>query len=228
MRRRRPLSLGAAASIAAAVLCVGPGPGVLPATAITGAEVMEKTQEKLESYKSFTARFEKQFLWAALDRSSSREGRMYLRRPNHFRVELGDGSLVVADGQAIWSYSETNHQAIVSPYAGEVQTPWEVFLDYNTRYEPIAVEEAKLGKHECYLLVLRPLDEGQTTQMRVWVDRDRWYLRRVEQLEASGNITTYILSDVRTNKTLEDGLFEFVPPEGTDLIDRRPPAQGTH
>ena len=223
MRGRQQLSLGALAALAVAVIWLELGPAALPAAAITGAEVMEKTQQRLQSYKSFSARFEKQFLWAALDRTSNRQGRMYLRRPNRFRVELDDGSLVVADGHAIWSYSKSNHQAIVSPYAGEVQTPWEVFLDYSSRYEPIALDEVKLGKHECYLLVLRPLSEGPTIQMKVWVDRSQWSLRRLEQTEGSGNVTTYILSDLRTNKKLEDGLFDFVPPPGTEVIDRRPP-----
>lgn len=191
--------------------------------AITGAEVMERTQERFADYRTFAAEFEKQFHWGALDRNSSREGRLYLRRPSQFRLQMEDGSLVVADGEAIWSYSPRNQQVIVSPYEAELQTPWEVLVDYSARYSPVALEEVKLGRHDCYLLVLRPeVESTSVVQMKVWIDRKRWYLRRAEQYEPSGNITTYILSDVETNKKLKDSLFEFDAPAGVEIIDRRP------
>ena len=82
--------------------------------------------------------------WAVLDKYRSREGRIYLRRPNRFRIELEGGDVVVADGAAVWSYVVHNGQVVISPYEAEIKTPWEVFFDYTERYVPIAVEESEL------------------------------------------------------------------------------------
>jgi outer membrane lipoprotein carrier protein len=193
-----------------------------PASGITGGEIMDKVQERLEGYKTFSARFEKQFYWAVLDKGRSREGRIYMRRPDRFRVELEGGDLVVADGQAIWAYAQRNRQVVVSAYQGEVKTPWQVFGDYAGEYAPLAVEEAELGGRPCYLLVLKPhKPAAAVVQMRVWVGRKDWLLLKVEQVEANGNTTTYILKDHRTNKKIDDEVFRFVVPEGVEVLDQR-------
>ena len=128
-----------------------------------------------------------------------------MRRPNRFRIELEGGDVVVANGEAVWSYVVHNDQVVISPYEAEIKTPWEVFFDYTERYVPIAVEESELGGRRCYLLVMEPENESSVIeQMRVWVDRRKWFLLQVEQREANGNRTAYVLRDHRTNKRIAD------------------------
>ena len=226
-RKREGAGSGSAASFSSVLLfwiVVLLVPGI--ASGATGAEVIEKVQEKLADFKTFSARFEKQFYWAALDKRSTRHGRIYLQRPNRFRVEVEDDNLVIADGQAIWAYSRKNTQVVVSPYQGELKTPWEVLLDYAESYEPVAIEEIELDGRKAYLLVLKPQTTGSTiAQMKVWVDRKRWLLLRVEQLEVDDNVTTYLLADHKIDKKLDDDLFQFSSPDGTTMIDRREPVE---
>ena len=196
-----------------------------PAAGISGGEIIAEVQKRLSGYKTFSARFEKQFYWAVLDKRRNREGRIFLRRPDRFRVELQGGDVVVADGKSIWSYAKRNSQVVVSPYEGEVQTPWDVFFDYSDRYTPIAVEENQLGGRSCYMLVMAPENElSVVEQMRVWIDRKKWLLLQVEQREANGNLTTYRLRDHRTDKKINDEVFAFDVPEGVEILDRRPPS----
>ncbi|MBT4977787.1 MAG: outer membrane lipoprotein carrier protein LolA [Gemmatimonadetes bacterium] len=191
---------------------------------ITGDEIIAEVQERLTDYKTFSARFEKKFYWAVLDKQRNREGRIYLSRPDRFRIELQGGDVIVSDGEAIWSYIERNGQVVVGPYEGEVKTPWEMFFDYSERYTPIAVEENELDGRSCYLLVMAPENEVSVVErMRVWVDRKKWLLLQVEQLEANGNLTTYRLKDHRTNKKIDDEVFAFQVPEGVEVLDRRTP-----
>ena len=203
-----------------AVLCGG---CPLSAGAITGNDVIARMQKKFAGYKTFSAKFEKQFYWALLDnKMQSRKGKIYTRRPNQFRLELENGDIVIAEGEAIWAYNKKNQQVVVSAYAGELKTPWEILLDYTESYAPIAVEEVKLEGRPCYMLSLRSRTQGSyVEQMKIWVDNKRWQLLKAEQREVNDNITTYILKDHRTNKKLDDALFRFELPEGVDVIDRR-------
>ena len=197
------------------------------AAAITGGEIVEKVQEKLEEYKSFSAEFEKQFYWAALDKSRSRSGKLYMRSPDHFRVELDNGDAVVANGETMWSYAERNKQVVISPYEGELSTPWQVFVDYSANYVPLAVEETKLNGRSCYMLVLKPTGDAYANskkQMKVWVDKKKWWLLQVETLEDNQDVTTYTLKDHKENKKIDDEVFAFQLPKGVDIVDRRPPA----
>ena len=205
------------------VLCVG-----LAASAAlgqSGEEIIARVQKRLASYKTFSARFEKQFYWAVLDKYRSREGRIYLRRPNRFRIELEGGDVVVADGEAVWSYVVHNGQVVISPYEAHIKTPWEVFFNYTERYVPIAVEESELGGRRCYLLIMEPENESSVIeQMRVWVEPRKWFLLQVEQREANGNRTAYVLRDHRVNRRISDEVFAFEVPEGVEVLDTREPS----
>ncbi len=194
------------------------------AAAITGSEIIEKVQEHLGKSKTFSAEFEKQFYWAALDRSRSRKGEIQMRRPGHFRVELDNGDAVVANGETVWSYVERNKQVILSTYEGELRTPWQVFAGYAEDYVPIAVEEVKLDGRSCYMLALKPANEiSSKRQMKVWVDKKKWWLLQVETIEDNEDIVTYVLKGHKVNKKIDDSIFEFSLPEGAEVVDRRVP-----
>ncbi len=200
------------------------------AAAVTGAEVIDRMQERFADAKTYEARFEKRFYWAVLDKSMSRQGHLYTRRSGEFRVEVQDGDLVVADGKTIWAYNRANDQVIVSAYKGELRTPWEILVQYTAGYQPVAVKEDKIEGREAYEVTLQPREDVpahlRLQRMRVWVDRKDWHLLRVEQVEANDDIRTYVLSGHRKNKKLKDDLFRFQPPEGAQVIDQRRPAEG--
>ena len=111
----------------------------------SGEEIIARVQKRLSSYKTFSARFEKQFYWAVLDKYRSREGRIYLRRPNRFRIELEGGDVVVADGEAVWSYVVHNGQVVISPYEEQIKTPWEVFSTIPSATCPLRWRKARWG-----------------------------------------------------------------------------------
>lgn len=201
------------------------------APAVDGAEIIERVQSRFAEAQTYEVRFQKDFYWAVLDRRMSRQGRVYTRRPGQFRVEVEDGDLVVADGRNIWAYSKANAQVVVSPYAGELRTPWEVLVEYASGYRPVAVAPTEVDGRTAYQVTLEPVADPpahlRLKRMRVWVDVRDWQLLRVEQVEANDDVRTYILRDHRTNRKLDDDLFRFTPPEGTEVIDRRAPDSGS-
>ena len=182
--------------------------------------------------KTYSAKFEKRFYWAVLDKNLSQKGKLYTRKPGQFRLEVEDGNVVVADGSAIWAYTEKNEQVVVSPYDRELPTPWEILVEYTESFSPLAVVETALEGRPCYLITLepkagvvpQPTAGLQVVRMKVWVDKKRWHLLKVEQLEANDDLRTYILKDHRAGKKLDDDLFVFDPPDGVEVIDRRPRA----
>lgn len=196
----------------------------LAASALSGAEVMAKAREQFAAYPTFSAHFEKQFYWAALDKTQKLQGRIYTRKPDCFRVEVDGGDLLVADGQAIWVYSRKNQQVVVSEYQGEVRTPWQILLDYTAQWAPVGVEETKLDGRACYLLELRP-PGGGGRQLKVWLEQRRWLPLKVEERDESDNLVTYTLRDHQLGAALKPSLFRYVAPQGVEVIDRRDDGQ---
>ena len=199
---------------------------VSPVHSITGSEVIERMQKRFAKSETFSAKFEKRFYWAVLDKHLTQSGNIYTRKPGPFRVEV-EGDLIIADGKSIWSYTKDNNQVIVSDYDTEFLTPWEILVDYSQTFDPVSVAQAKLSGQSCYTIVLKPQNETSTVEgqkvqwMKIWVDKKHWYLLQVEQLEANEDLRTYILKDHRVGKKLNNELFFFDDIDGVDVIDRR-------
>ena len=176
-----------------------------------------------EKSKSFSARFEKQFYWAVLDKRLTSNGEIHTRRPSEFRLELDDGYVVVGDGDAVWAYTPKNEQVIVSSYNTDLPTPWEILVDHAEQFRPVAVTEVELEGRTCYAVVMtsKATTVDRAEGMTVWIDKKRWHLLMVEQTEANENVTTYVLSRHRINKKMDDDLFVFRPPSGVEVIDHR-------
>ena len=191
--------------------------------AVTGDEIIRKMQESFGKHKTFSVHFEKDFYWALLDtKQESRNGRIFTRRTGDFRGEVEKGYLSGGSSAGIWSFSSQNRQVVVSDYDGEFRTPWEILVDYADTYRPIAVAEVDLMGRPSYELTLLPAaSTSQVARLKVWVDRKKWHLLKVERVEVNDNVTTSRLPGHKTNKKLDDSLFRYRVPEGLQVIDRR-------
>ena len=203
-------------------LLLGGGQLVPLHAARSGVEILAEIKKRFGGYKSFSARFEKRFYWAIVNENHTRQGRIFTKQPNKFRVETDGGNLVLADGHTIWAFVKQNGQVIASSYAGELRTPWEILIDYAANYVPLQVEEVKYGGQAAYALNLRPrFQDASISNLKIWVSRKNWYLLKIEQTEANNDVTTYVLSEHKANKKLDEDLFSFELPENVELIDQR-------
>ena len=136
---------------------------VSPVHSITGSEVIERMQKRFAKSETFSAKFEKRFYWAVLDKHLTQSGNIYTRKPGQFRVEV-EGDLIIADGKSIWSYTKDNNQVIVSDYDTEFLTPWEILVDYSQTFDPVSVAQTKLDGRSCYTIVLKPQNDTGTVE----------------------------------------------------------------
>jgi outer membrane lipoprotein-sorting protein len=191
-------------------------------SALTGNEIVEKLQGQLREYTTFSMVFEKEFYWAALDKTRSRKGKVDIQNPNQFRVQLDNGDVMVADGFTVWSYIEHNKQVIVSDYDSGSSNPWQVFVDYSSIFVPTVVEETKIGGRSAYMLSMqeRPTNQ-QGRLLKIWVDKKKWWLLQIESIESNGDVTTFRIKDHKVNKKNQPGKFSFVIPDSIEVLDRR-------
>ena len=178
----------------------------VPAWAITGPEILQKVESRYATLNDLSA----DFTWRV--RSDPGEGkggtgRLYLKRPHLFRLELADGHLLVCDGQRMCRYYPAGDRVTVDSLSRPLW--WEELLSRPSHsFRPQLVGEESLGGKGCYLVELTPRGEGSWTgRLRIWVDRDRWLIRQVEVLGWEGEVTTYRFTRIRLNRGLADSLF---------------------
>ena len=81
-----------------------------------GPEVIRRLQGQFAAMHSLSARFEKRHCWNLDGQTHEIEGRIYVQKPDRFRLETGMQT-VVTDGETVWSYVPENRQVLVQRYA---------------------------------------------------------------------------------------------------------------
>lgn len=157
-----------------------------------------------------------------LERSS---GRFYLSRPGKFRwsyrstdPDIALGQQIVADGESIYMYDPDLEQVTKrSMQAALAQVPSLLLVQ----------EDANLQEH--FLVSDIGLTDGLSWVSLKPIDPDAGYqhlmlgflnkqLNTIELLDGLGNQTRLVLSEVLANVQLDSAVFDFVVPEGADLL----------
>jgi outer membrane lipoprotein carrier protein len=187
-----------------------------PAAAQTAREQLERFSEGLESLHAGFSQVVVSSDGSVQDRSG---GEVWLSRPGRFRWEYGGDfpELVVADGSRIWVYDEMLEQVTVKDQAeAESSSPLSLLTDPARLDEQFEVREAG-ATDEAVLLELRAKSmETEFERFLIGMADDAPLLMIME--DAFGLRTEIRFSGIERNPGLDAGLFEFTPPEGTDVI----------
>ncbi|MFH1008529.1 MAG: outer membrane lipoprotein carrier protein LolA, partial [Candidatus Latescibacterota bacterium] len=201
------------------------GMGTSTSRAITGEEVIQKVRNRYDKMKRFSADFEQTFEWKLAGETHRFKGKLYLKKPNQFRLETTPQT-VVSDGKQVWTHILANQQVFLTSYSAMRGMPkWEdLFFQYGENYDAQVVGLEPIGEKECHLIELHPKKQEKETdvvQMKVWVDPKEWVVLKVAYVDTNGDQTTYRLSHVAINPKMDEALFSFKVPEGVDVVDMR-------
>jgi outer membrane lipoprotein carrier protein len=199
--------------------------------ALDGPEAIDRLQQEFDRVENLSARFQKVHHWQLVDQTTRLKGRLYVAKPNRFRFETGVQT-VAADGTTAWNYVPDNEQVLVSSY-GKVRDDrsfekmlFDLILlgvgEYRETFRARYEGEDRARGSRCHVILLEAREPDRyVSRVRVWVDRRKWVVRRVEYRNINDDVTTYDLWDIEVNRKLAPGLFTFEPPEGVEVVDLR-------
>ncbi len=187
--------------------------------------VLEKLEAWDASLKTLKAAFTQEVDFTEAGLKQSIEGNLSYVRPNLLRIEHVKPArqLVVTDKDVIWIYKPGDRQA--------VRTKWDVwrrtqdrnfsgildFGDYSalTRRNSAKVEGGKDGAP--YTVTFTPRSGSHYTLTLTLSATD--YFPVAAQLSVDGTVIKTTLSDVQKNTEVDRGIFDFVPPKGTEILE---------
>jgi len=201
--------------------------GVLAAAALawalTGPEILHRIRQTYERVNTFQAAFDQTFEWKLAATTQRMSGRFYMKKPNRFRIQT-DVQTVVTNGKTVWSYSPATQQVIINDYdpATMPLRPDNFLFAFPDEEQVTYVGDERLEEADCHVMDVVPRDSTLGIEkMRVWVDSRTWTAKKVQYTSISQDITTYVLKEIQTNRSLPDSLFTFSIPQGTDVVDFR-------
>jgi outer membrane lipoprotein carrier protein len=188
----------------------------LSALASEGAERLTRLLEPLQTYQSS---FEQQILDGGGQRLQETRGKMWLSRPGKFRWEVDAPyrQVVISDGEEVILYDPDLEQATVQALDMRVtHTPALLLSGSSSELtDSYDVTRSQQGGSESF--VLTPKDPDTLfEQLEMTFRGER--LRALQMTDSTGQRTAITFNDVRMNESLDDDVFDFAIPEGTDVI----------
>ncbi len=150
----------------------------------------------------------------------SSEGRFAVKKPGKFlwQTESPFPQQLMSDGELLWLYDPDLEQATVSTINDKVSQTPAVLLsgDGNTIEKQYVVTRLNSNStSQSFELVSRELRADFAT---IQASFNANLLSQMRLTDKSGNVTTFNFTRVVLNPTLDDAVFQFTPPAGTDII----------
>ena len=190
--------------------------------------VVSRLQDNYKDIKDYRADFVQEAKIKGYPRPQISSGEVFYRKPGMMRWNYDEPEIqeIVTDGKVLWMYTPSLDQVMKADFAMTSQSKVaEAFLsgmgniskDFN-----ISIENSKDKKADI-ILMLTPKDERDPVKsLELSVDRETIYVRKSVMTDIYGNVTSVSLSDFKVNTGIKKKLFDFVPPEGVEII--APPA----
>ncbi len=186
---------------------------------LTQAQQAEQLlQRKLATINTFSASFEQQVFDAGQQVLQQGKGQLMLKQPALFRFETfePEPNVFIGDGETLWFYNEVLEQLTLYDAATEVnRTPFVLLTSTNPQlWAQYDVEQDA----EQFIISAKAADSA-VKQLMLSFSGDA--LASMQVIDINGQRSTFSFTTVQLNISLEDSVFRFAPPAGTDVDDQR-------
>ena len=187
--------------------------------AALASEGAERLTRMLEPLRTYEAAFQQQILDGSGERLQEASGRMWLSRPGKFRWEVDAPyqQEVVSDGEEVYLYDPDLEQVTVQALDQRVTHTPALLLSgsANELTDSYDVTRQQQGSAETFTLFPKSADTlFEALEMTFRGER----LATLQMIDSTGQRTAIVFSDVRMNQAIDDGMFAFEIPDGTDVI----------
>jgi len=207
-----------------------PGAGSAPAPAETpadAAEILRRVERTYADVRSMRADFVQSLTVPLLGSTQRSEGQLFQRQPDRFLMRFTDpaGDVMVADGRHFWLYTPSvDPNQVIRARIAEGGAPVDLHQQFlsnaNQRYVATLAGAEQVDGRAAHALSLVPRGSSPYRLIRIWVDQRDNLVRRFEMTEENGSVRRLDLRNLRLNAEIDETVFRFTPPAGTQIFDQ--------
>jgi outer membrane lipoprotein carrier protein len=215
---------------AASLLLASPFAYLQPCSGQTLAQEIPKTPTKDEAVLSvenhysqlidLTAKVSQKNFLKAVGKTQTFEAKLFLKKPGRLKLDYTNGQNIVIDGKEAWFYSKKSEQVIKRTFSDfeHANIPVAFLLGAATIRNDFDVSQpdAKAPR----LLELVPKKPGAVMKKLRIQTEDAGRITKLIIFDKSGNTSEIQFTDIQENVKIEDKLFQFSVPRGTDIIEQ--------
>jgi outer membrane lipoprotein carrier protein len=184
--------------------------------AVAQSTPISELQSLLAPISSMKANFKQTVYSERKIEIQSASGNMEYKKPNLFRWQVlkPESSLLVTDGNKIWSYDVALEQVTIQKYTADKQvSPLSFILDDASKLSVNFVVTKPAGS--CYQLEPKQ-DNPNFVNVVVCFNSKNISLVRV--LDHLGQTSVFEFTGMQKNIAIANSRFNFVPPAGVDIV----------
>jgi outer membrane lipoprotein carrier protein len=208
---------------ALALLCSGAA-ATPEGAELSGADARATVAGFIEAVSSYSAEFTQELRNEAGELLDEERGNFWLQRPGKFRWEYTAPSerLIVANTERVWLYDAELDQATVRSAASALQqSPAALLVGDLSALDNYKLAAVTLDGYT--VVTLRPVTAGGDFRyVELYFEADT--LVQLDLFDSFSQQTTIRFTQTVSNPQLDAGLFDFIVPEGVDVIDQTLPA----
>lgn len=186
-------------------------------------DILKKAEKKYNVIKDAIIEFTQINVFGVSKIENKFDGKLWMKKNNKYKIVL-ENQTIVTNGEIVWSYYPLNNQVIIDDYKDEPESfsPDKIMVNVPLNYNAILIGTEKLFNKNTFVIKLTPRNERSLIKsMKVWLNKEEYFMEKVEIVDVSDNITTYISKSITINAGLKDEIFQFSIPQGVEVLDLR-------
>lgn len=137
------------------------------------------------------------------------------------------GQVVVVDCNKIILYQPRINQVILTTRQAQasknqefsfIATPYKSVPELKSQYSIVYIGDEQIDSNLTAKLELTPKAKSSAQKLTLWVNQLSWLPIRYQVVENNNNVTTFTLSDMKSNGGLSPEVFKVSLPAGTKVV----------
>jgi len=197
---------------------------LITATAADVNDIIKHVQKTYDHMDNLTAVFRQVQSFKLTGSTSETSGKIYVKNGVKYRFESED-QVIVTDGKTVWTFNSLSNQLIIDNVRKNsgALLPRDLLFKYPKKYYATLLKTEKQNGRTVYLIRLDPKEgtHGFFNNIKIWVEKDSWFIRKIQTTDLNGNSTTFEISAMDTKSKLSDDLFEYKAAPDAEIVDMR-------
>jgi outer membrane lipoprotein carrier protein len=194
---------------------------VVMAPVAAPADTVASIETHYRDLVDLTAKVVQKNFLKSVDKTQKFDGSLSIKKPGKLRLEYTNGQVIVIDGKEAWFYSKKSAQAIRRTFKDfeQANIPVAFLLGAAHIRDDFDIVELK-GPAIRNTVDLTPRKKDAAMKKLGLVCDDGGRITGMVIYDKSGNTSSIAFSDAKENIGLDDALFLFKVPKGTEVIEQ--------
>ena len=191
-----------------------------PAAAQSVDEAVQAVENHYRELADLTAKVVQKNHLKALDKTQTFDAVIRIRKPGKLRLDYTNGQVILVDGKAALFYSRKSEQVIKKTFSDIEQMNIPVAFLLGAAHIRDDFEVSRPDPAAPRLLELSPKKTGAAMKKLILRSDAAGRIASLDILDKTGNRTEIFFSDVQEGVGVDDKLFVFKAPKGTEVIEQ--------